>query len=128
MSEGRRAKRGCWLQIDKPRETRAPLRTASTWRSVSPIPFFPVRVRLGRGTLLARSIRHTRVFFTFSPACKNDPTGSMNTIVTRFVCKCAHACVTSCRERYQTLFELFSDEDPICGSGRPSRRRCILED
>lgn len=36
-----RVKRGCRSRVDKPRGTRAPLRTASTWRTVSPIPFFP---------------------------------------------------------------------------------------
>jgi len=37
-----RVERGCRSWVDKPRGwTRAPLRTASTWRTVSPIPFFP---------------------------------------------------------------------------------------
>ena len=40
VGERKESKRGCWLRVDKPRETRAPLRTASTWRSVSPIPLF----------------------------------------------------------------------------------------
>lgn len=48
-------KRGCRSRVDKPRGTRAPLRTASTWRTVSPIPFFPwlpaLRMPAGRDSV-----------------------------------------------------------------------------
>lgn len=72
-----RVKRGCRSRVDKPRGTRAPLRTASTWRTVSPIPFFPrspckcrpESVSYDRFPRLASSVLAGRSRSTANPTC-----------------------------------------------------------
>lgn len=91
VGERKESKRGCWLRVDKPRETRAPLRTASTWRSVSPIPLFLRSVSQPQSGETGVVARFDRAFSPFSwlgafgrrdqARGKNDPAGSTSVVI-----------------------------------------------
>ena len=148
VGEWKESKRGCWLRVDKPRETRAPLRTTSTWRSVSAIPLF-----LRTLGLVERKEKSYWPFYNrFDPAFfffRSDSEmkwfrgiDGYRGHVRACVCVCALSCfIVFYRAKAERILSIhlinqpvslrtvFSDEDSICGSRRlSSRYRCILED
>lgn len=145
-------KRGCRSRVDKPRGwTRAPLRTASTWRTVSPIPFYPRECRpeteRACRAIDSRLRRNSFSIGSFSTLSFRDRSSSrrrdlvsaldlsfsslfLSLSPSREKISAGGARKTPfLSENYKrwiklAVFFFFLDEESICDSENPSRSRC----